>query len=232
MTRILIVDDDELIADSLSYSLKLEGYETRSVGLGAQALDALSAFSPDLVVLDLNLPDINGMEVCRQMRIRGTIPVIMLTARDDEIDRVMGLEIGADDYLTKPFAFRELLARIRALLRRIQFDQQEQTPSLINIGAITLDKKGRRILRHNNEIEVSAREFDLLELLMQNAGTALSREQLLDQVWGQDWVGDHRTLNVHVRWLRVKLEEDPASPHLIQTVRGYGYRFAGPEELA
>ena len=232
MTRILIVDDDELIADSLSYSLKLEGYETRSVGLGAQALDALSAFSPDLVVLDLNLPDINGMEVCRQMRIRGTIPVIMLTARDDEIDRVMGLEIGADDYLTKPFAFRELLARIRALLRRVQFDQQEQTPSLINIGAITLDKKGRRILRHNNEIEVSAREFDLLELLMQNAGTALSREQLLDQVWGQDWVGDHRTLNVHVRWLRVKLEEDPASPRLIQTVRGYGYRFAGPEELA
>ncbi|MBT3391041.1 MAG: response regulator transcription factor [Chloroflexi bacterium] len=231
MTRILIVDDDELIADSLSYSLRLEGYETRSVGLGAQALDALSAFSPDLVVLDLNLPDINGMEVCRQMRIRGTIPVIMLTARDDEIDRVMGLEVGADDYLTKPFAFRELLARIRALLRRVQFDQQEQTPSLINIGAITLDIKGRRILRYNNEIEVSAREFDLLELLMQNAGTALSREQLLDQVWGQDWVGDHRTLNVHVRWLRVKLEEDPASPLLIQTVRGYGYRFAGPEEL-
>jgi len=177
------------------------------------------------------LPDINGMEVCRQMRIRGTIPVIMLTARDDEIDRVMGLEVGADDYLTKPFAFRELLARIRALLRRVQFDQQEQTPSLINIGAITLDIKGRRILRYNNEIEVSAREFDLLELLMQNAGTALSREQLLDQVWGQDWVGDHRTLNVHVRWLRVKLEEDPASPLLIQTVRGYGYRFAGPEEL-
>ena len=231
MTRILIVDDDELIADSLSYSLRLEGYETRIVGLGAQALDALSAFSPDLVVLDLNLPDINGMEVCRQMRIRGTIPVIMLTARDDEIDRVMGLEVGADDYLTKPFAFRELLARIRALLRRVQFDQQEQTPSLINIGAITLDIKGRRILRYNNEIEVSAREFDLLELLMQNAGTALSREQLLDQVWGQDWVGDHRTLNVHVRWLRVKLEEDPASPLLIQTVRGYGYRFAGPEEL-
>jgi two-component system, OmpR family, response regulator RegX3 len=231
VTRILIVDDDELIADSLSYSLRLEGYETRSVGLGAQALDALSAFSPDLVVLDLNLPDINGMEVCRQMRIRGTIPVIMLTARDDEIDRVMGLEVGADDYLTKPFAFRELLARIRALLRRVQFDQQEQTPSLINIGAITLDIKGRRILRYNNEIEVSAREFDLLELLMQNAGTALSREQLLDQVWGQDWVGDHRTLNVHVRWLRVKLEEDPASPLLIQTVRGYGYRFAGPEEL-
>lgn len=232
MTRILIVDDDELIADSLSYSLKLEGYETHSVGLGAQALDALSAFAPDVVVLDLNLPDINGMEVCRQMRIRSSIPVIMLTARDDEIDRVMGLEIGADDYLTKPFAFRELLARIRALLRRVLLDQQEQAPTQINIGTITLDIKGRRILRHNKEIEVSAREFDLLELLMQNAGTALSREQLLDAVWGQDWVGDHRTLNVHVRWLRVKLEEDPASPSLIQTVRGYGYRFAGPEELA
>lgn len=232
MTRILIVDDDELIADSLSYSLKLEGYETHSVGLGAQALDALSAFAPDVVVLDLNLPDINGMEVCRQMRIRSSIPVIMLTARDDEIDRVMGLEIGADDYLTKPFAFRELLARIRALLRRVLLDQQEQAPTQINIGTITLDIKGRRILRYNKEIEVSAREFDLLELLMQNAGTALSREGLLDAVWGQDWVGDHRTLNVHVRWLRVKLEEDPASPSLIQTVRGYGYRFAGPEELA
>ncbi len=231
MTRILIVDDDELIADSLSYSLKLEGFEVYSVELGAQALSAMAAFAPDLVVLDLNLPDISGMEVCRQMRINSTIPVIMLTARDDEIDRVMGLEIGADDYLTKPFAFRELLARIRALLRRVQFDQQAPSPSTFVIGEVALDKKARRIFRRNLEIEISAREFDLLMLLMQNAGTALSREQLLDQVWGQDWVGDHRTLNVHIRWLRVKLEDDPASPRLIQTVRGYGYRFAGPEEL-
>ena len=231
MTRILVVDDDELIADSLSYSLTLEGFEVSAVGNGSQALLSMGTYQPDLVVLDIMLPDISGMEVCRQLRERSPIPVIMLTARDEEIDRVMGLEVGADDYLVKPFAFRELLARIRALLRRVKLDQLDGTPPIIEFEDIRLDTTARRVFKAKQEIELSTGEFDLLTTLMHQAGKAVSREELLDSVWGQDWIGDHRTLNVHIRWLRLKLEEDPASPSLIQTVRGYGYRFNWAEEL-
>ena len=232
MTSILLVDDEPLITDSLSYSLQREGFEVKSVIDGQSALDSIEEFRPDLVVLDLMLPDMSGLEVCRRLRTNSTIPVIMLTARGEEIDRVLGLEVGADDYLAKPFSFRELLARIRSTLRRVELDRQLANQQPVNLHKLTLDPTARRVFKDGQELQLSAREFDLLALLMKNAGRALSREELLAKVWGEEWIGDPRTLDVHVRWLRLKVEEDPASPQYIQTVRGYGYRFAGAEELA
>ena len=231
MTRIMLVDDEPLIIDSLTYSLQREGFEVQSVGDGSVALQAIEEFQPDLVVLDIMLPGMSGFEICRKLRAQSTIPVIMLTARGEEFDRVLGLEVGADDYLAKPFSFRELLARIRAVLRRVELDRQTIQLKSIDIGDISLDTIARRLMKQGKEIPLSAREFDLLAILMKHAGQALSREELLNQVWGDAWVGDPRTLDVHVRWLRMKIEEDPASPVYIQTVRGHGYRFAGPEEL-
>ena len=232
MTRIMLVDDEPLIIDSLTYSLQREGFEVQSVGDGSVALQAIEEFQPDLVVLDIMLPGVSGLEICRKLRAQSTIPVIMLTARGEEFDRVLGLEVGADDYLAKPFSFRELLARIRAVLRRVELDHQTIHLKSIDIGDISLDTIARRLMKQGKEIPLSAREFDLLAVLMKHAGQALSREELLNQVWGDAWVGDPRTLDVHVRWLRMKIEEDPASPVYIQTVRGHGYRFVGPEELS
>lgn len=231
MTKILLIDDEPLITDSLTYSLKREGFEARSVADGVSAMEAIEEFQPDLVVLDIMLPGLSGLEVCRRLRTESAVPVIMLTARGEEIDRVLGLEVGADDYLVKPFSFRELLARIRAILRRVELDRKKSQLEPIILGRMTLDPIARRIFKDEQELQVSAREFDLLSILMKHAGRALSREELLSQVWGDDWIGDPRTLDVHVRWLRLKIEEDPASPAYIQTVRGHGYRFAGPEEL-
>jgi len=231
LTRIILVDDEPLITDSLSYSLRREGFDVKAVGDGAIALQEIVAFEPDLVVLDIMLPGMSGLEICRRLRTQSAVPVIMLTARGEEIDRVLGLEVGADDYLPKPFSFRELLARIRSILRRVELDRQiAQTQSTV-LGNLTLDPVARRIFKDDQEMQLSSREFDLLSILMKNAGRALSREELLSEVWGSDWIGDQRTLDVHVRWLRLKIEEDPASPKFIQTVRGHGYRFAGPEEL-
>jgi DNA-binding response OmpR family regulator len=228
-----LVDDELLITDSLTYSLKREGFEVKAVADGNSALTAIEEQMPDLVVLDLMLPDISGFEVCRRLRAISTTPVIMLTARGEEIDRVLGLEVGADDYLAKPFSFRELLARIYALLRRVALDRQVMQPQVhaLTLRQLSLDLSARRVFMGEQELQLSAREFDLLAVLMKNAGRAMSREELIDQVWGEDWTGDARTLDVHVRWLRLKIEEDPASPQYIQTVRGFGYRFAGPEEL-
>ena len=231
MTLILLVDDEQLITDSLSYSLKREGFDVAIAGDGNSAIKAVEELNPDLVVLDLMLPDISGFEVCRRLRTFTTTPVIMLTARGEEIDRVLGLEVGADDYLAKPFSFRELLARLQAMLRRVQLDRQTVQPQPISTRQLSLDPVARRVWKGEQELQLSAREFDLLSVLMRNAGRAMSRDELIKQVWGDDWVGDPRTLDVHVRWLRLKIEEDPASPEFIQTVRGYGYRFAGPEEL-
>ena len=231
MTRILLVDDEPLITDSLTYSLKREGFDVRAVGDGPDALEEFDDFQPDLVVLDIMLPSMSGLEVCRQLRTKSAIPVIMLTARGEEIDRVLGLEVGADDYLAKPFSFRELLARIRSILRRVELDRQVTQLQPVNLGELSLDPVARRVHKEKQELQLSAREFDLLSILMKNAGRALSREELLAEVWGDDWIGDPRTLDVHVRWLRLKIEDDPASPKYIQTVRGHGYRFAGPEEL-
>jgi len=231
VTLILLVDDEQLITDSLSYSLKREGFDVVTVADGISAINAVEERGPDLIVLDLMLPDISGFEVCRRLRTFTTTPVIMLTARGEEIDRVLGLEVGADDYLAKPFSFRELLARIQAMLRRVQLDRQASQPQPTSTGHLSLDPVARRIFKGEQELQLSAREFDLLTIMMKNAGRAMSRDDLIKQVWGDDWVGDPRTLDVHVRWLRLKIEEDPASPQYIQTVRGYGYRFAGPEEL-
>lgn len=232
MTRILLVDDETLITDSLTYSLRREGFEVKAVGDGSVVLDAVEEFQPDLIVLDIMLPGMSGLEVCRRLRTHSAIPVIMLTARGEEIDRVLGLEVGADDYLAKPFSFRELLARIRSILRRIELDRQASHLQAVTLGDLMLDPVARRVFRKEQEVQLSAREFDLLSILIKNAGRALSRDELLADVWGSDWIGDPRTLDVHVRWLRLKVEEDPASPRYIQTVRGHGYRFAGPEELA
>lgn len=232
MTKILLVDDEPLITDSLTYSLKREGFDVHAVGNGEKALEEVEEFQPDLVVLDIMLPGISGLEVCKRLREGSTTPVIMLTARGEEIDRVLGLEVGADDYLAKPFSFRELLARIRSTLRRVKMDRQVVQVQPVSLGYMTLDPVSRRAFRGDEELQLSAREFDLLAILMKNAGRAVSREELLAQVWGSDWIGDPRTLDVHVRWLRLKVEEDPASPNFIQTVRGHGYRFAGQEELS
>lgn len=232
MALILLVDDEQLIIDSLSYSLKREGFDVHAVADGLSAIKAVEELKPDLIVLDLMLPDISGFEVCRRLRTFTATPVIMLTARGEEIDRVLGLEVGADDYLAKPFSFRELLARIQAMLRRVQLDRQVPQAQMLTMGQLSMDPVARRVFKGSQELQFSAREFDLLVVLMKNAGRAMSREELIKQVWGEDWVGDPRTLDVHVRWLRLKIEEDPASPQYIQTVRGYGYRFAGIEELS
>jgi DNA-binding response OmpR family regulator len=230
----LLVDDEALITDSLAYSLKREGFDVITVGDGNSALKAVEENKPDLIVLDLMLPDISGFEVCRRLRTFTATPVIMLTARGEEIDRVLGLEVGADDYLAKPFSFRELLARIQAMLRRVALDRQVSMPApqMLTMRQISLDPVARRAFKSEHELQLSAREFDLLAVLMKGAGRAMSRDELIKQVWGDDWVGDPRTLDVHIRWLRLKIEEDPAEPEYIQTVRGFGYRFAGLEELS
>ncbi len=232
MTLILLVDDEPLITDSLTYSLQREGFEVEAVANGLSAIEAAERVNPDLIVLDLMLPDISGFEVCRRLRTTTSTPVIMLTARGEEIDRVLGLEVGADDYLAKPFSFRELLARIQATLRRVALDRQSSEAQPMSLRQLSLDPIARRVFKDEKELQLSAREFDLLEILMKNAGRAMSRDDLLKLVWGDEWVGDSRTLDVHIRWLRLKIEDDPASPKYIQTVRGYGYRFAGPEELS
>lgn len=231
MNRILIVDDEPLITDSLTYSFQREGFEVKAIGDGEIALDTIDEFQPDVVVLDIMLPGMNGMEICRRLRTRSAIPVIMLTARGDELDRILGLEVGADDYLPKPFSFRELLARVRSLLRRVELDRHNSQQTSIEIDGLRLDVLSHRFFVNGQESQLSAREFDLLNYLMQNAGRALSREELLNKVWGTDWIGDTRTLDVHIRWLRLKVEEDPANPLYIQTVRGHGYRFKAPEEI-
>lgn len=231
MTKILIVDDEPLIVESLLYSLEREGFEVNGIGDGSLVLDTVREYQPDLIVLDILLPGLNGIEVCKRLRAESTIPIIMLTARGDELDRVVGLEVGADDYLPKPFSFRELLARIRAILRRVEMDRYYPPLTEITIGELHLDLSARRLSKKGAEILLSAREYDLLSFLVRNAGQAMSRETILTQVWGKEWIGDERTLDVHVRWLRLKVEDDPASPKYIQTVRGYGYRFIGAEEF-
>lgn len=231
MTKILIVDDEPLIVESLIYSLEREGFEVNGIGDGSLVLNTVREYQPDLIVLDILLPGLNGIEVCKRLRADSTIPIIMLTARGDELDRVVGLEVGADDYLPKPFSFRELLARIRAILRRVEMDRYYPPLTDITIGDLHLDLTARRLSKKGAEILLSAREYNLLSFLMRNAGQAMSRETILTQVWGEEWIGDERTLDVHVRWLRLKVEDDPAFPQYIQTVRGYGYRFIGAEEF-
>lgn len=231
MASILLVDDEPMIIDSLTYSLRREGFEVRVATDGLQALRQFDEAQPDLVVLDIRLPGLDGLEVCRRLRARSPVPIIMLTALGNELDRVVGLEVGADDYIPKPFSFRELLARIRSMLRRVELDQRHLRTASLQVGELRMDPSSRRVFKRDKEIQLSTREFDLLSLLMSQAGRAVSREELIGTIWGADWMGDPRTLEVHVRWLRLKIEDDPTIPRFVQTVRGYGYRFIGNEEL-
>lgn len=227
MPTILLVEDDATLADTLRYNLERESYTVISASDGMTALELARSGDPDIVVLDVMLPRLDGFSVCRILRKESSVPVIMLTARQDEVDRIAGLELGADDYLTKPFSVGELLARIRAILRRTDRATGLER-DIVTIGAIKLDTGSRRIWRDDSEVQLSQKEFDLLACLMRNRGLALSRDVLLERVWGFDYVGDGRTVDVHIRWLREKIEADPSTPEYVQTVRGIGYRFDAP----
>ena len=239
--KILVVDDEAVLAETIAYNLEQAGYQVTTASDGASALEAARSETPDLVILDIMLPEMDGLEVCRQLRRESntsTTPIMMLTAKGDEIDKVVGLEVGADDYVTKPFGRRELLARVRALLRRSDYapageeryahamsGEVRRASRELVAGPLRIDLAGRRVHCRGQAWELQPKQFDLLTYLVRNRGTVLTRDQLLHNVWGYDYVGDTRTVDVHIRWLREKLEEDPAIPQLIQTVRGVGYVF-------
>lgn len=224
MTRILIVEDEESLSDPLSYLLEREGFEVNIADDGIVAVTEFERHGADLVLLDLMLPGQPGTEVIRQIRATSQVPVIMLTAKDSEIDKVVGLELGADDYVTKPYSSRELLARIRAVLRR-QGESDELISNVVTAGPVRMDVERHVVSVHNTEISMPLKEFELLEMLLRNAGRVLTRGQLIDRVWGSDYVGDTKTLDVHVKRLRSKIEADPAVPEHLVTVRGLGYKF-------
>lgn len=233
--RILIVEDEISLQETLAYNLKKQGYEIIISGDGPSAINMVRNEKPDLILLDIMLPGMDGFEVCRILRSEVSTPVLMLTARDDEIDRVVGLEVGADDYLTKPFSMRELIARVKAMLRRVKIIRDEistskmasETKMIHEYGKISVDT-GRRELRVDNKVvNLKPKEFDLLVYLIKHKNQVLSRDQILESVWGWEYIGDSRTVDVHVRWLREKIEEDPSNPKRIITARGAGYRFEG-----
>ncbi|MDO5634232.1 MAG: response regulator transcription factor [Micrococcus sp.] len=224
MTRILIVEDEESFSDPLSYLLGKEGYEVAVAADGAAAIEEFSREGADLVLLDLMLPGMPGTEVCRQIRAKSSVPVIMLTAKDSEIDKVVGLELGADDYVTKPYSSRELVARVRAVLRR-QGEPEELVTATVAAGPVRMDVERHTVAVDGEPISLPLKEFELLEMLLRNAGRVLTRGQLIDRVWGSDYVGDTKTLDVHVKRLRSKIEPDPSSPKHLVTVRGLGYKF-------
>jgi two-component system, OmpR family, response regulator RegX3 len=224
MTRILVVEDEESFSDPLSYLLRKEGYEVAVAETGPDALEEFDRSGADLVLLDLMLPGLPGVDVCRALRQRSSVPVIMLTAKDSEIDKVVGLEIGADDYVTKPYSSRELLARIKAVLRRLQ-EPEELVPATLESGPVRMDVERHVVTVNGSHTALPLKEFELLELLLRNSGRVLTRMQLIDRVWGSDYVGDTKTLDVHVKRLRAKVEPDQANPQFIVTVRGLGYKF-------
>ncbi|NAZ85597.1 MULTISPECIES: winged helix-turn-helix domain-containing protein [Kineococcus] len=226
MTRILVVEDEESFSDPLSYLLRREGYDVAVSDTGPAALEEFDRAGADLVLLDLMLPGIPGTEVCRQLRTRSSVPVIMLTAKDSEIDKVVGLEIGADDYVTKPYSSRELLARVRAVLRR-GAEPEELVQTTVEAGGVRMDVDRHVVTVRGEQVPLPLKEFELLEMLLRNAGRVLTRVQLIDRVWGSDYVGDTKTLDVHVKRLRAKIEPDPSNPRHLVTVRGLGYKFEG-----
>jgi DNA-binding response OmpR family regulator len=232
MARIVIIEDDPLITDSVVEALRSAGYEVVTAADGRRGLECVRAHQPHLVLLDIMLPQMDGWEVCKIIRAESTVPILMITALNEEVDRILGLELGADDYLTKPFSTRELLARLRATLRRVEFEHRdEKPPTEITVGDIRLDLEARRAFKGHQELALRYKEFELLSLLMSRAGEVVNRPTLFDEVWGFDWLGDTRTLDVHIRWLREKLEDDPGKPVYVQTVRGVGYRFVAPNEV-
>jgi two-component system response regulator RegX3 len=227
MTRILVVEDEVSFSDPLSYLLRKEGYEVAVAETGPEALADFDRAGADLVLLDLMLPGLSGTEVCRALRQRSAVPVIMLTAKDSEIDKVVGLEIGADDYVTKPYSSRELLARIKAVLRRLS-EPEDLLPTTIEAGPVRMDVERHIVTVAGRPTQLPLKEFELLELLLANAGRVLTRETLIDRVWGTDYVGDTKTLDVHVKRLRAKVEPDPSNPVRIVTIRGLGYKYDVP----
>jgi two-component system response regulator RegX3 len=225
MTRVLVVEDEESFSDALSYMLEREGFDTAVAATGPDALAEFDRGGADIVLLDLMLPGLSGTEVCRQLRSRSAVPIIMLTAKDSEIDKVVGLELGADDYVTKPYSARELVARIRAVLRRRGENGEAQTEPVLEAGPVRMDVERHVVAVDGEAVALPLKEFDLLELLLRNAGRVLTRMQLIDRVWGSDYVGDTKTLDVHVKRLRAKIEPDPANPQYLLTVRGLGYKL-------
>ncbi|THJ65023.1 response regulator transcription factor [Arthrobacter echini] len=224
MIRILIVEDEESFSDPLAYLLGKEGFEVSVVGDGLEAIAEFDRSGADLVLLDLQLPGLSGTEVCRQLRERSRVPVIMLTAKDTELDKVLGLELGADDYVTKPYSSRELIARIRAVLRR-RGDSQELVPNTVQAGRIRMDVERHVVSVDGEQISLPLKEFELLELLLRNSGIVLTRDRLIERVWGSDYTGDTKTLDVHVNRLRGKIEPDPSQPRHLVTIRGLGYKY-------
>jgi DNA-binding response OmpR family regulator len=231
--RILIIEDEPPLRDTLAWNLDHEGYQVKTAADGKTGLETARAWKPDLLLLDLMLPEIDGLEICRILRRETAVPILMLTARDQEVDRVVGLEVGADDYVTKPFSMRELMARVRALLRRAtllrqELSQPEESPApTIQSGDLTIDFSRSEALQGGNAMALKPKEFELLAYFARHRGQAVSREQILQQVWGWDYTGDSRTVDVHIRWLREKIEPDPEHPVRLVTVRGVGYRFEG-----
>jgi DNA-binding response OmpR family regulator len=234
--KILVVEDEPALIDALEYSLVRQGYDVSVAADGVKALEVARQMQPDLIVLDVMLPHLDGFEVCRVLRQETSVPIIMLTARADEVDKVVGLEVGADDYLTKPFSMRELLARVKALLRRVRLTREEMstgaeaaevTTDRFTFDKLVIDLTRREVLFNGDVLHLKPKEFELLVFLARNRGMVLSRDLILERVWGWDYDGGSRTVDVHVRWLREKIEADPANPKRIVTVRGIGYRFEG-----
>jgi two-component system response regulator RegX3 len=225
VTRVLVVEDEQSYRDPLAYLLRREGFEVGEAATGPDALAQFGQHGADIVLLDVMLPGMSGTEVCRRIRATSSVPVIMVSAKDEEVDKVVGLEIGADDYVTKPYSSRELVARIRAVLRRGQ--EAEPEPASLAAGRVRMDVDRHRVTIDGAEVPLPLKEFELLETFLRNPSRVLTRQQLIDRVWGADYVGDTKTLDVHVKRLRAKLEDDPARPRLITTVRGLGYRLEG-----
>jgi two-component system OmpR family response regulator len=224
-SKILIVEDDRTLLNVLKYNLTKEGYSVVTAVDGVEALEVARRDKPGFIILDIMLPKMSGFEVCRILRKEMTVPILMLTAKTEEVDKVVGLEIGADDYMTKPFSMRELLARIRAMLRRVEM--QVPTAGTLNLGDIEIDISRHAITKGGNILSLTPKEFDLLAFLAKNKGLVFSRDQLLEKVWGYDYPGDTRTVDVHIRWLREKIEDTPAKPKRLVTVRGVGYKLEG-----
>ena len=225
MTRILIIEDEASYRDATSFMLSKEGFEVATAADGADGLAEFDRNGADLVLLDLMMPGMSGVEVCRQLRARGNVAIVMVTARDSEVDKVVGLELGADDYVTKPFSHRELVARIRAVLRRGQ--DQVLLPDVVEVDGVRIDVERHQVTVDGEVVRFALREFELLELLLRNAGRVMTRGQLIDRIWGSDYVGDTKTLDVHVKRLRSKIEKDPSNPQRLITVRGLGYKYEG-----
>jgi len=228
-STILVVEDEESFVEALTIGLRREGFQVQVARDGAQALDMFDAVKPDLVLLDVMLPRVSGIDVCRQIRKKSQVPIIMVTAKGAEIDTVVGLEVGADDYVTKPYRLRELVARMRAVLRRAPLGRiSDEGDGVLEVGDVLLDADRHEVVIRGEPVALPLKEFELLELLLDNAGRVLTRDTLIDRVWGADYVGDTKTLDVHVKRLRSKVEEDPSAPSRIVTIRGLGYKYEAP----